>query len=55
MGAFNNYGPNFTQFRLPTPLEWTIVDILQITYAYHVTKRGLSTEHLPTSSCPRSY
>ena len=38
------------------PSRWTIVDILHNTYTlFHVTNRGLSTDHLPTSSCPRSY
>ena len=45
-------GTNFTQFWPPTPLEWTV-----FTYRlpFHLTKSGLSTDHLPTSSCPRSY
>ena len=60
-GSFNDIQqlrvPNLTQFLPPTLLEWTIVYIL---YRYflnfvNVTKPGLSTDYLSTSSCPRSY
>ena len=50
-------GPYFTQFWPPPLLEWTIVDILKcmIPTLCHMTKRGFSTDPLPTSSCPRNY
>ena len=56
-GAFNNYVDQVLPNSDPAPpLRWTIVDILQNTYTlFHLTNRGLSTEHLPTSDCPRSY
>ena len=37
-------GPNFTQFWPPSPLEWTIVNILDDTYPL---LRGLSTDPFP--------
>ena len=50
-------GPNFTQFWPPTPLEWTIDDILHNTYPLStwLSINFLCTDHLPTSSCPRSW
>ena len=56
-GSFNNYVEQIlTQFWPPTPLEWRIVDILQIIiYLLFKFKRELSTDHFPISYCPRSY
>ena len=50
-------GPNFTQFWPPTRPPW-VDNYGHFTYYQifvHVTKRGLSKDHLPTSFCPRSY
>ena len=41
----------WTKFWRPTPLEWKNCG----QHFVHVTKHGHSTDHLPTSSCPRSY
>ena len=44
------------QFWPPTPLEWRIMDILHNTHDHWpMTICKLSSEHLPTLSCPRSY
>ena len=46
----------FHQILTTQPLEWTIVNILDKIYPlFMYTKRGLFTDHLSTSSCPRNY
>ena len=58
-GSFNNYMDQIlSNFDHLLPLirpEWTIVDIFHYYLVMYMTKLGLSNDHLPTFSCPRSY
>ena len=56
-GSFNNYVEqilsNFDH--LPPTLEWTFYICTIYLPFVHMANCGLSTDHLATSSCPRSY
>ena len=52
-GPFNNYVDQIYPTLTTYPLEWTIFDIYSTYYLF--TWPELSADHLPTSSCPRSY
>jgi hypothetical protein len=60
-GSFNNYvDPILPMFDPLPPLSgqlWTFYRFTNYFYLpfVHMTKYGLSTDHLPTSSCPHSY
>jgi hypothetical protein len=52
LGAFNNYVVQIYPILTTYPLKWTFVANLLFV---QVTECGLSTNHQPTSSWPRSY
>ena len=57
MGAFINYirGPNFDPPPPPPPPQVDNYRLFKYVIFVHVTKRRLSSEHLPTSSIQSSY